>query len=328
MTYKVMIKGTGSYAPLNIVENSRLCETIDSNSEWIFAQLGINERRIAVSGEATSDMAVMAAKRALDDASMEIGEIELLIVATATPDRLAPSTAAIVQGKLGVTSAAAFDIGAVCSGYIYAQSVATAMIASGMYNNALVIGADLFSSITDWTRRDSVFFGDGAGAAVLNRSDDDSKSEILIQKLYADGKGWENFTVPAGGSERRSSAETVSTGQHFFQMNGKAVFDTATKVLPIVIHECLAELGLTPSDIDHVIPHQPSVNILKKTAEVTGIPWDRFHTNMDRYANTSGATIPLVLDEVNKQKKIKRGDLVLMIAVGSGWTWGASILRW
>ena len=328
MSYKVKIKSTGSYVPERVLSNQKISSFVQTTPEWIFSKLGIHERRIANDDEATSDMALIAAQRALHSAKMQPSELELIVLATATPDRLAPSTAAILQGKLGVLSAAAFDISAVCSGYIYAQSIASSMIESGMVSNALVIGVDRFSGITDWSRRDCIFFGDGAGATILERSDIQSKSEILVQKLYADGKGWQAFTVPAGGSEMPSTVETLKNGNQFFQMDGKAVFDTATLVLPAIIDECLGELGIDVNDIDHVVPHQPSVNILKKTAEITGIPWEKFHTNMDRYANTSGATIPLILDEVNKQGKLKRGDLILMIAVGSGWTWGASILRW
>jgi 3-oxoacyl-[acyl-carrier-protein] synthase-3 len=326
MNVKVQVVSTGSYYPEKVMTNEEIVNTVDTSDEWIVSKLGIRERRIAREDEPTSDLAVAAARQALVSAGMEISQIDLIIVATATPDRSAPSTAAIVQGKLGKTSAAAFDINAVCSGYIYAQTVASCMISSGLHSNALVIGADRFSGITDWSRRDCCFFGDGAGAVILKKTSSDS--EIITQKIYADGSGWENFTVAAGGSEISTTVETMRQGLQFFQMDGKAVFDTATKVLPKVIQECLDEAGLSASDIDHVLPHQPSINILKKTAEITGIPWERFHTNMDRFANTSGATIPLIMDEVNRQGKLSRGDLVLMIGVGSGWTWGASILRW
>ena len=250
----------------------------------------------------------------------------MIIVATATPDRLAPSTASIVQNKLKAYNAAAFDLGAVCSGFMYAMSVASQFIASGVYDNVLVIGADTFSKITNWERRDAVFFGDGAGAAVFTHSDFDEG--FLAFKLYTDGRGKWNFTVPAGGSEMPASVEALDKGLNYFQMNGSAVFETGTKVLPIAINQVLEDSKLTIDDIDYMIPHQPSIKILQKTAEIIGLPWGKVMTNMDKYANTSGGTIPILLDEVNRAGKLKKGYTVLFAAVGSGWTYGAAILKW
>ena len=249
-----------------------------------------------------------------------------VIVAPSTPDRLAPSTAAIVQDKIQAYQAVAFDISAVCSGFLYGMSVASQFVATRVYDNVLVIGADTFSRITDWTRRDAVFFGDGAGAAVISHGNEDEG--FLAFRLYTDGRGKYNFTVPAGGSEIPASKETIENRLHYFQMNGKAVYDTAIQVLPKAIQQVLCDTGLTIEDIDYMIPHQPSIRILQKTAEIIGLSWEKVMTNMDKYANTSGGTIPILLDETNRAGKLKKGNTILFAAVGSGWTYGASILKW
>ena len=322
----VKIIGTGSYTPEKIVTNQYLETIIETNDQWIQDNLGIKERRIAAENQATSDLASEAALKAIENAGLSKDDIDLIIVATATPDRLAPSTAAIVQDKIQAYNAVAFDIAAVCSGFLFGMSVASQFIASGVYDNVLVIGADTFSRITDWKRRDAVFFGDGAGAAVFSHGN--VNEGFLAFRLYTDGRGKFNYTIPAGGSEMPASYETVKNGLHYFQMNGRAVYNTSTKVLPIAIKQVLADTGLTIDDIDYLIPHQPSINILRKTAEVIGLSWEKVMTNMDKYANTSGATIPLLLDEVNKAGKLKKGSIVLFAAVGSGWTYGASIIKW
>jgi 3-oxoacyl-[acyl-carrier-protein] synthase-3 len=322
----VKILGTGSFTPETIYTNEYLETIIDTKASWILEQLGIKERRIASVGQCTSDMASEAAANAIQDSGLTKDDIDLIIVATATPDRLAPSTAAIVQDKIQAYNAVAFDISAVCSGFLYAMSIASQYIASGVYDNVLVIGADTFSRITDWTRRDAVFFGDGAGAAILTHTLE--VEGFLAFRLYTDGRGKWNYTVPAGGSENPASLETVNNGQHFFQMNGRAVYETATEVLPKAIRQVLSDSGLSIDDIDIMIPHQPSIRILQKTAEIIGLPWVKVMTNMEKYANTSGGTIPILLDEVNKAGKIKKGDLILFAAVGSGWTYGAAIIKW
>jgi len=204
--------------------------------------------------------------------------------------------------------------------------VASQYIASGVYNHVLVIGADTFSRIIDWKRRDAVFFGDGAGAAVLTHCD--SENGFLSYRLYSDGRGNDAFTVPAGGSQMPTTAETIANGLHFFKMDGKAVYNTAVEVLPIAIKKVLEDTNLNINDIDLMIPHQPSIKILKKTAELIGLPFDKVMTNMDKYANTSGGTIPILLDETNRAGKIKKGSNILFAAVGSGWTYGAAIIKW
>lgn len=322
----VKIIGTGSYVPEKIYTNEYLETIITTNAKWIEDNLGIKERRIASPNQATSDLASQAGLSAVINAGLKIEDIDLIIVATTTPDRIAPSTAAIVQDKMKAYNAVAFDIAAVCSGFLYSMSIASQFIAAGVYDNVLIIGADVFSRITDWTRRDAVFFGDGAGAAVLSHGN--VNEGFLAFRLYTDGRGKWNFTVPAGGSEMPASSETIDKGLHYFQMDGRAVYETGTKVLPIAINQVLNDTGLTIGNIDYMIPHQPSVGILKKTAEIIGLPWEKVMTNMDKYANTSGGTIPILLDEVNKSGKLKKGDILLFAAVGSGWTYGAAILKW
>ncbi|HAF29713.1 MAG TPA: ketoacyl-ACP synthase III [Bacteroidales bacterium] len=322
----VKIIGTGSYVPETIYTNEYLETIISTNAKWIEENLGIKERHIASPNQATSDLAAEAGLEAIKNSGLNIDDIDLIIVATTTPDRIAPSTAAIVQDKIKAYNAVAFDIAAVCSGFLYSMSIASQFIAAGVYDNVLIIGADTFSRITDWKSRDAVFFGDGAGAAVLSHGN--VNEGFLALRLYTDGRGKWNFTVPAGGSEIPASHETIDNGSHYFQMNGRAVYETGTEVLPKAINQVLNDTGLTIDDIDYMIPHQPSVGILKKTAEIIGLPWEKVMTNMDKYANTSGGTIPILLDEVNKAGKLKRGDTLLFAAVGSGWTYGAAILKW
>lgn len=322
----VKIIGTGSYTPEKVYTNEYLETFIETNSDWIVENLGIRERRIAAENECTSDLSARAAINAIHNAGLKPADIDLIIVATATPDRLAPSTACIVQEKIQAFNAVAFDLAAVCSGFLYGMSVASQFIAAGVYDNVLVIGADTFSRITDWKRRDAVFFGDGAGAAVISNAT--AQEGFLAFRLYSDGRGKWNFTIPAGGSEIPATRESVDMGLHYFQMNGKAVFETGIKVLPLAIKQVLTDTGLTIDDIDYLIPHQPSIKILMKTAEIIGLPFEKVMTNMDKYANTSGGTIPILLDEVNRAGKLSKGNVVLFAAVGSGWTYGASILKW
>lgn len=323
----VKIIGTGSYAPSTIYTNKYLESLCPTNDEWIQTNLGIKERHIAQEGECTSDMATQAGLRAVEDAGLQVNDIDLIIVATATPDRKAPSTATIVQYKMQANNAAAFDIAAVCSGFLYAMSIGSQYIASGVYSNVLVIGADKFSSFIDWKRRDAVFFGDGAGAAVLSAGN--VTEGFLAYRIYTDTR--ENhfgFTVPAGGSEMPLTQEIMDQGLHYFQMDGKAVFKSATEALPRAINQVLQDTGLTIDDIDLMIPHQPSIKILIKTAEILGLPFEKVMHNMEHYANTSSGTIPILLDECNKAGRIKKGANVLFAAVGSGWTYGAAIIKW
>lgn len=323
----VKIIGTGSYVPDKIYTNEYLETIVPTNSQWIYENVGIKERHIAADDEATSDLATEAGKRAINNAGLTPEDIDLIIVATSTPDRKAPSTAAFVQHKLHAKNAAAFDITAVCSGFLFGMSVASQYIASGVYNHVLIIGADTFSKITDWTRRDCIFFGDGAGAAVLTSSN--VTEGFLAYRLYTYTEDrMLGFTIPGGGSEIPLTKENIDDKHQYFQMDGHAVFESATTVLPKAINQVLEDTGLTINDIDIMIPHQPSIRILKRTAELIGLPFEKVMHNMERYANTSGATIPILLDECNRAGKLHKGDIVLFAAVGSGWTYGASIIKW
>lgn len=298
-----MIVGTGSYVPERILTNVDLEKIVPTSSEWIYNTLGISERRVAGRDEYSSDLAVKAAERAISDAGLRARDIGMIIVATATPDRQAPSTACIVQDKLKAYNAVAFDLSAVCSGFLFGMSVATQF--AGVYDNALVIGVDTFSKITDWSSRDCVFFGDGAGAAVI------TYGGLSQFKMYSDGRGKDSFTAPHGGC---------------FKMNGREVYDTAVTVLPEAINKVLQDAHMIIDDIDYMIPHQPSIGILKETARRIGLPFSKVLTNMDKYANTAGASIPILLDEARRSGKLD-GKTVLLAAVGSGWTWGAAIIK-
>ena len=323
----VRIIGTGSYVPEKIYTNEYLETIIPTNAQWIYENVGIKERHIASESECTSDLAVQAGLIAVKNAGLMVSDIDLIVVATATPDRKAPSTAAIVQHKMNAFNAAAFDLSAVCSGFLFGMSVASQYIATGVYNHVLVIGADTFSKITDWTKRDAVFFGDGAGAALLSNSN--NGDGFLAYRLYTDTSDkMFGFTIPGGGSEIPLTEDNIKEGYQYFEMDGHAVYESAIRVLPRAIQQVLDDTKLKIEDIDLMIPHQPSIRILKKTAELIGLPFEKVMNNMSKYANTSGGTIPILLDECDKNGLIKTGNIILFAAVGSGWTYGASIIKW
>ena len=309
----IKIGGTGSYTPEKVVTSEELAIKLGSDLDWIYQNLGIVERRIAAPNEYSSDLGCKAAQNAINNAELSVNDIDLIIVATATPDRRAPSTACIIQEKLGISNRCpSLDINAVCSGFLYAMSVGFQLIQAGAHRNVLVVGVDTFSKITDWERRDCVFFGDGAGAVVLQA--DPASESFFSSKLYADGTGKNCFTV--------------YPGDPFFTMDARAVYETGTSVLTQAVTEILSENGLESKDVAAVIPHQPSIRVLKRTADLLGIPFSKFKTNMQHYANTASATVPLLLDQVNRRGELKAGDLVVFAAVGSGWTWGAALYRW
>jgi 3-oxoacyl-[acyl-carrier-protein] synthase-3 len=322
----VRISGTGRCLPEKVYTNEYLETIVDTNAEWIYNKLGIKERRIAAENEATSDLASKAALMAIQNAGLQPEDIDLIIVATTTPDRPAPSTASFVQEKIGAFNAGAFDIAAVCTGFMYAMTVAVQFVATGAIKHVLAIGADTFSKITDWQRRDAVFFGDGAGAMVF--SPNEAANGLITSKLGADGRGKFIWTVPAGGSEMPATEATVKERLHYWQMDGKGIYNTAVKVLPEVITDVLNAAHLQLDDIKYMVPHQPSIGILKQTAETLGMDFSKVLTNMDKYGNTSAATIPILLSETVEKNMLSPGDNIIFAAVGSGMAWGAMIYKW
>ena len=322
-TASTVILGTGSYAPARILTNADLATMVDTSDEWIFSRSGIRERHIAAPGEATSDMAVAAAKSALADAKLTAADIDLLIVATVTPDQTVPAVSCTIQHKLGVpTHAACFDLNAACSGFVYALDTACAMLGSGRYRRALVIGVEKLSSIVDWKDRTTcVLFGDGAGAIVLEAREtvNPQAPGILATRLHADGAHNQLLFVDGGVS-------TTGTVGHL-RMKGKEVFRHAVTNLAGVVGEVLAESGHVQSDIDWLVPHQANARILDATAKKLSLSPDKVVTTVDRHANTSAASVPLALDVAMRDGRLQPGQLVVLEAMGGGFTWGACLLR-
>ena len=314
------IAGVGSALPVRRVDNAELAAQVDTSDEWIVERTGIRSRYIAGDGETTATLATDAARRALDHAGIDASQIDLIVLATATPDQTFPATATKVQTALGIRDCVAFDVAAVCSGFLYALTVADAMIRSGGATTALVIGAETFSRILDWEDRATcVLFGDGAGAMVL-RASDDPDSGILATKLHADGR-YNDFLYVDGGP---STTQTVGK----LRMKGREVFRHAVTNLAAVLGEVLAAAGLTPADIDWVVPHQANARILDATARKLGLSPEKVVVTVDRHANTSAASVPLAFDVAVKDGRIKRGDLVVLEAMGGGFTWGAAAVRY
>jgi 3-oxoacyl-[acyl-carrier-protein] synthase-3 len=328
-TPSTVILGTGSYAPERVLTNEDLAKMVDTSDEWIVARSGIRERRIAAPDQATSDLAVLAAQRALADAGAAASEIDLLIVATVTPDYPMPSTACFVQHKLGIPSTAAcFDVNAACSGFIYGLDTACALVASGRYKKALLIGAEKLSSIVDWQDRGTcLLFGDGAGAAVIGASDRPGIG-LIGTRLGALGEDTDLLCIPAGGSRTPTTAETIARGDHFIKMKGKEVFKLAVRVMEEAARDILEQHGLAATQIGLVIPHQANLRIIDAIAQYLELPVERFFVNVDRYGNTSAASIPIALDEARRAGRIKRDDLTLLVAFGAGLTYGSALIRW
>jgi 3-oxoacyl-[acyl-carrier-protein] synthase-3 len=325
----VIIAGVGSYAPERILTNDELAKMVNTSDEWIRTRSGIGERRIAAENETCSDMAVKAALAALADAKMSPSDIDLLIIATCTPDTPLPSTACIVQHKLGVPAhTTCFDIAAACSGFLYAMEIAYGQLLTNRYKRALIIGAEKLSTIVDWSDRTTcVLFGDAAGAAVLTKVDQPGIG-IIGSDLGADGEFADKLMIPAGGSSCPASAQSVAGRQHFIRMNGKEVFKSAVRVMETVCREMMEQHQLTPDQISLVIPHQANIRIIEALAGNLKLPMDKFFVNLDRYGNTSSATIPLALDEARRSGRVKPGDLTLLVAFGAGLTYGAALVRW
>jgi 3-oxoacyl-[acyl-carrier-protein] synthase-3 len=303
--------------------------TIDTSDEWIVSRSGIRERHIAAPGEMTSDMAVHAARLALADAKLQPADIDLLVIATITPDMPMPATACSVQHKLGLsTSTACFDLNAACSGFIYALDTACAMIGSGRYRHALVIGVEKLSSIVDWTDRTTcVLFGDGAGAAVIGASPRPAVG-LIGAKLGSYGDCVDLLCIPAGGSNTPASAASLASRDHFLKMKGKEVFKYAVRGMEEAARDILEQHGIAANQINLVIPHQANRRIIESIAQYLELPMERFFVNLDRYGNTSAASIPIALDEARRAGRINPGDLTLLVAFGAGLTYGSALIRW
>ena len=323
---RISITGIGSHAPDRVMTNTELAAMVDTSDEWIIERTGIRERRVAAPEEALSDLALPAAQVALEQAGLEASALDLIIVATVTPDMFFPSTGALLADRLGAKDAAAYDLSAGCTGFVYALVQGHGMVASGLASNALVIGGDVLSKVVDWTDRSTcVLFGDGAGAVVLERVDEGG---FLGFELGADGSGGPQLYLPAGGSRSPATAETVATGQHFAKMNGREVFRFATRVLVDSAEKVLDECGVAVDDVDVYVPHQANVRIIEHARRKLGIPEERTVVNVDRYGNTSSGSIPLALGEAEADGRLAPGELVLMTGMGAGLTWGSALIEW
>jgi 3-oxoacyl-[acyl-carrier-protein] synthase-3 len=316
----VTITGLGAHAPERVITNDELAQMVDTSDEWIIERTGIRERRIAADAEALSDLSLPAARQALEQAGSDAADIDLLIVATVTPDMMFPSTSAILADQLGAKDAAAYDLSAGCTGFMYALAQAYGMVASGLSQRALVVGGDVLSRILDWSDRSTVvLFGDGAGAVVLEPADEDG---FLAFELGADGAGGEHLWLPGSGSRR------FDDPGRFVKMNGREVFKFATRVLVQSAEAVLAQCEASIDDVDVYVPHQANVRIIEHATKKLGIPSERVVINVDRYGNTSSGSIPLALADAQADGRLSPGSLVLMTGMGAGLTWGSALMRW
>ncbi len=323
---RVGIIGVGEYLPDRILTNHDLEKMVDTTDEWITTRTGIKERRIASDNEAVSDLAIKAAREALKDAKLDSKDLDLIILATVTGDMPFPSTASMVQNALSAEHAAAFDISAACAGFVYALSIAQQFISSGAYKNALVIGAEKLSAVTDFKDRNTcVLLGDGAGACVVSEVKDGG---ILSTYLGCDGSNMKLLNMPAGGSRMPASHETVDSRMHYLKMRGNELFKIAVKSMTMAAQKVLEQAGLTFRDVDLIVPHQANSRIIMAVAKKLGIPEDRIYLNIEKYGNMSGASTVTALVEAVKEGRVKKGDIILLDAFGAGLVWGASIIKW
>ncbi len=324
--YRVSITGLGTSVPARVLTNEELARMVDTSDAWIVARTGIRERRIAAPDEALSDLALPAARAALEQAGIAPFAIDLLIVATVTPDMAFPATAAILADELGAHEAAAYDLSAGCTGFMYAVAQAYGMLAGGVCRRALVVGGDVLSKVVDWADRATcIVFGDGVGAVVLERV---QSGGFLGFELGADGSGGLDLYLPAGGSRAPATSETVAAHEHYVRMNGREVFKFATRILVSSAEKLLDQLGMSAADIDLYVPHQANVRIIKHAVERLGIPEEKVVVNVDRYGNTSSGSIPLALADAIREHRLARGDIVLMTGMGAGLTWGSGVMEW
>jgi 3-oxoacyl-[acyl-carrier-protein] synthase III len=325
---RAMILGTGHAYPEGILTNADLERMVDTSDEWITSRTGIKQRRKAAPGEYTSMFAVRAARQAIERARLDPSEIDLLLCATVTPDQLLPSTACLIQAELGANRAAAFDLAAACSGFLYGLTLADSMIRTGQARYALVIGAEVLTQYVDYTDRSTcVIFGDGAGAAVLGPHDGLDRG-IIAARIRSDGRFAEHLHAPGGGTRLGTTAETISSGQHFYKMKGNELFKVAVRSMTDISREVLEEAGARAEDVKLFIPHQANQRITDAVASKLEVDESRIYSNIAMHGNTSSASIPIALDECIEAGKIKEGDLVLMASFGGGVTWGGVLVRW
>jgi 3-oxoacyl-[acyl-carrier-protein] synthase III len=323
----VSIVGTGSYVPERVLTNDDLSRIVDTSDEWITTRTGIKERRIAADGEHTSDMAAKATLKALEQAEISPKDVDLILVATATPDMLFPATACFVQKKIGATKAACLDISAACAGFLFGIEIAQQFITSHTHDTVLVIGAEKLTSITNWTDRNTcVLFGDGAGAAVLRHRG--SQHGVISTHIGSDGQYTDILFMPGGGSRCPITRENVDMHLATIHMTGKEVYKQAVTAMVSASQKALANAGLSADDIACVIPHQANLRIIEAIADRLGIPAGKFYVNLDKYGNTSAAAVAIALDEANRSGRIKAGDYVLMVVFGGGLTWASTIIEW
>jgi len=323
---RVSITGIGSFAPARVMTNDELAKIVDTSDEWIVERTGIRERRVAGPDEALSDVSLPAAKDALDQAGVDPSSLDLIVVATVTPDMFFPSTGAILADRLGAKDAAAYDLSAGCTGFVYALAQAHGMVAGGLVDHALVVGGDVLSRIVDWEDRSTcVLFGDGAGAVVMERV---REGGFLGFELGADGSGGKQLYMPAGGSRAPATAETVAARQHYAKMNGREVFKFATRVLVDSAEKVLDECGVPVDDVDVYVPHQANVRIIDHARRKLGISEERTVVNVDRFGNTSSGSIPLALGDAEIDGRLAPGEMVLMTGMGAGLTWGSALIEW
>jgi 3-oxoacyl-[acyl-carrier-protein] synthase-3 len=321
------LRGTGAYVPAEVVSNAYFTSYLDTSDEWIVGRTGIRERRRASAQECTSTMAVEASRKALQDARMGITDVDLIVCATATGDCPFPATATFVHGALGAGEIPAFDVSAACAGFLHALVVSAGLLSSGLYRSALVIGAETLTRYADREdRRTAILLGDGAGAAILTRTDPTDRG-ILHCAMGCDGTRAEYIWVPAGGSRLYTSATTVAERLHYMRMRGREVYKFAVVKMQELIDQALSEVGLTPQDLKLLIPHQSNLRIIESVRERMGLPKEKVAVNIDRYGNTSAASIPMALDEHRRSGFLKAGDIVLLIAIGAGLTWSTAVVR-
>jgi len=324
---RVRIIGTGSYLPERVLTNKDLEKMVDTSDDWIVTRTGIRERRVCSNKEAASDLGIEAAKRALQDAKVKIEDIDLVIVATITPDMFFPATACIIQTKLGIKNAAVFDLNAACTGFIYSLSTAQQFLQSGTYNTALIIATETLSKITDWKDRNTcVLLGDGAGAAVLRR--EKGESGILSCYLDANGQYGDLLNMPAGGSRLPATTTTVRKRLHYLKMRGNETFRIAIPEMTKAVRRGLENCGLRVEDVALLIPHQANIRIIRALARRLSVPMEKVFVNIQTCGNTSAATVAIALDEANHQGKIKEGDIIELVAFGAGFTWGSCVIKW